>query len=117
MSVGRRSTRHPAALAQGDDLVGSTRRLASGRERDLERMGIDGPERVVATATMAVRGREQRTRPEFAAAYGLSEAELARIEAGCVAVHELPAVLRVLTPVESVIASCQVVVASSGRDA
>lgn len=84
--------RHPAAR-------GSARPLRRSVERSVDRLpGIDGPHRSVAAAVAAIRGGEHRTRAAFAAAYGLTEGEVAAIEAGRVAVRDVPAPLRVLTP-------------------
>lgn len=61
-------------------------------------MGVVGPEAAVAMATMAVRGRQHRTRQEFAAAYGLTHELVCQLESGALAVEQVPAPLLVLTP-------------------
>jgi hypothetical protein len=58
----------------------------------------------VATTVLAVRGSQGRSPAAFAAAYGLSEADLARMESGWIAWADLPAPVRVLTPVAALLA-------------
>jgi hypothetical protein len=96
----RASPRHPAARARGADLARSAELLL--RRESGAALGVTGPERAVAVAALAWRGQQQRTRAEFAAAYGIGEGEVAEIESGCVAADDLPAVLRLLTPLESI---------------
>ena len=92
----RRLAWHPSAGVGG--------RLYSAVERASDRLpGIDGPHRRVATAVMAVRGTQHRSAAQFAAAYGLAEAELSAIERGLVAAPDLPAPLRQLTPVDTLL--------------
>ena len=92
------AARHPSAWRAGGPLRAPIAR-AMGRLG-----GIDGPHVRVATTLLAVRGSQGRTPAAFAAAYGLSEAELARMESGWVAWVDLPAPVRLLTPVAALLA-------------
>ena len=110
MTAPRGSPRHPAARAMGADLAQAVRVVvardqAPGRAAQ-GRQGSRPPEPTVAAAVMAVRGRQHRTRAQFAVAYGLSEEELVAIESGTVPLDSVPAVLRVLTPLDSVVGFC-----------
>jgi hypothetical protein len=98
----RPQSRHPSARAVGGQLEAPVRRLLRGPAVAAVSGAITGPHRAVAVAALAVRGGQHRTRSQFAAAYGLAEAEVAHIETGEVALEHLPAVLRVLTPLASV---------------
>ncbi len=96
-------SRHPSARATGGDLHTPLRALmrpAGPVAASFAR--VAGPHRAVAVAAAAVRGRQQRTRAQFAVAYGLTAEAVGRIEDGHVALAELPPVLRVLTPIGSV---------------
>lgn len=91
------ASRHPAARAGGADLVHIAGFIA-------RRGGFagDGPHPAVALAAQAVRGRQRRSVAAFARAYGLEEADVARLEGGWVAASGVPAVLQVLTPLDQV---------------
>lgn len=106
MTGRRRSPRHPAARAVGADLAETVRIVVSRPQVAQSGQGSEAPERTVAASVMAVRGRQHRTRAQFALAYGLSEAEVTAIESGTVPLQEVPAVLRVLTPLDSVVGLC-----------
>lgn len=85
--------RHPSARNSGGHLVGPTRRLS------LVLPPSPGPHGAVASAALAVRGAEGRTQAGFALAYGLDPAEVVALEQGRVAPDDLPAPLRILTPI------------------
>ncbi|NLD77204.1 MAG: hypothetical protein GX643_11110 [Acidimicrobiales bacterium] len=98
MSARRSSPRHPSARARGDDLAFTARSVLARQGTAASRMGVDGPEEAVAVAAMVVRGRERRTREQFAVAYGLDAALVERIERGFVARSQVPSPLVHLTP-------------------
>jgi len=96
-SVGSRS-RHPSARNAGSHLVAPLRRLVDALP------GPEGPYWEVAFAVMAVRGAQARSRDGFAAAYGISADEVGGLESGAVALADVPAPLRSLTPVDQLVA-------------
>lgn len=98
MSSERVSRQHPAARARGADLAFTAHRLIEQRSHIGRSMGVVGPETAVAMATMAVRGRQHRTRQEFAAAYGLTHELVCQLESGAVTASQVPVPLLVLTP-------------------
>ncbi|MBA3283417.1 MAG: hypothetical protein H0U29_14420 [Acidimicrobiia bacterium] len=85
--------RHPSARARGGHLTGPVARLAP-----MLAPGC-GPHRDVAWAVVAVRGAEGRSPAAFRAAYGLAAEDLDALEDGRIGLGDLPATLRVLTPV------------------
>lgn len=88
--------RHPSARGAGTHLVAPMARVAAVGAP------VAGPHRDVASAVLAVRGADGRSRAAFAAAYGLGAHEVAAMEAGRVPLAELPAPLSILTPVVAV---------------
>lgn len=104
MSRPEPSPRHPASRGRGADLGATVRRVLDRPGAAGTVVHVEGPHRAVALAARAVRGREQRSPAQFAAAYGVGPHLVAAIEAGAVAVEDLPAPLRLLTPMVSVAA-------------
>ncbi len=96
----RAVARHPSSRSSGGHLRAPVARLVRAPS-DRGVGATDGPHRVVAVATMAVRGAQRRSRAAFAAAYGISEAEVERLEAGWVDLTDIPRPLEVLTPLAS----------------
>ena len=95
------TSRHPSARASGGDLSSPVSALL--KQERATPCPHWGPHVEVAVATLAVRGREHRSRGEFAKAYGLSEAEVQQLETGWVDREAIPVVLAVLTPLVSVV--------------
>ena len=83
---------HPAGRSGAAHLVG----LGAAVARRGEQMA--GPHRAVAAAGLAVRGAQGRTVTSFAAAYGIEETLVEALEAGRIPADQIPAPLRLLTP-------------------
>jgi len=84
--------RHPAGRDRRRDLLGLARVVA----RRLEHDGEAHP--AVGAAALASRGVRADDRPHRAAAWGLTDASLAAIEAGACAPASVPAPLRLSSP-------------------
>jgi hypothetical protein len=89
-------SRHPSGRASRADLEVLARRMVDG----LRRGGAEYPE--VAAAALVARGAAGGDRHRFARRHGVDPALLARIEAGRCPMHEVPAPLRLLTPLGAV---------------
>lgn len=85
--------RHPSARASGAHLIGPTLRISSAL------VAAPGPYGRLAAAALAVRGTQGRTQAAFAVAYGVDLQEVEALERGDLAPEQLPATLRVLTPI------------------
>lgn len=85
--------RHPAGRSEGGHLAGPVHRLS------LVLAPARGPHQDVASAVVAVRGAQGRSPESFMVAYGLAVDDLVALEDGRVGLGDLPAPLRVLTPV------------------